>query len=286
MPRGQARQRLRSCPRRCHRPAAAQPFIRAARAPPVLETGGPLTGGAAGDRAARRARTARLSARHARSLLRPGVHPARLAAGAARPARGSTCCSKIGSPGRSGWRPPRSSAWPTRKRARDSSAIGTVAATQISAERHGLVLGEVDDMNAFAMGGIAGHAGLFSTAGDLAAIATALVAAFRGDGDLVARDVIRRFWSPSGVPGSTWRLGWDGPARVGIAGGREAVARQRRAPGVHRLLALDRSGARGRRGSALQPGPPGGPDRRSVPPIQACSARRRARRPSVMMDAE
>jgi CubicO group peptidase (beta-lactamase class C family) len=99
----------------------------------------------------------------------------------------------------------------------------TVAATQISAERHGLVLGEVDDQNAFAMGGIAGHAGLFSTAGDLAAIATALVASFRGQGQgndgLVARDVIRQFWSPSGVPGSTWRLGWDGPAESGSQAG-------------------------------------------------------------------
>ncbi len=99
----------------------------------------------------------------------------------------------------------------------------TVAATQISAERHGLVLGEVDDLNAFAMGGIAGHAGLFSTAGDLAALATALVASFRGQGQgddgLVARDVIRQFWSPSGVPGSTWRLGWDGPAESGSQAG-------------------------------------------------------------------
>ena len=95
----------------------------------------------------------------------------------------------------------------------------TVAATQLSPERHGLVLGEVDDLNAFAMGGIAGHAGLFSTAGDLAAIATALLASWRGDGALVARDVIRQFWSPSGVPGSTWRLGWDGPADSGSQAG-------------------------------------------------------------------
>jgi CubicO group peptidase (beta-lactamase class C family) len=95
----------------------------------------------------------------------------------------------------------------------------TVAATQLSAERHGLVLGEVDDMNAFAMGGVAGHAGLFSTAGDLAVIATALVAAFRGDGNLVAGDVIHQFWSPTGVPGSTWRLGWDGPAKSGSQAG-------------------------------------------------------------------
>jgi len=95
----------------------------------------------------------------------------------------------------------------------------TVAATQLSPARHGLVLGEVDDMNAFAMGGIAGHAGLFSTAGELAAIATALLASFRGEGALVGRDVVRQFWSPSRVPGSTWRLGWDGPSDSGSQAG-------------------------------------------------------------------
>ncbi|HVR64049.1 MAG TPA: serine hydrolase domain-containing protein [Polyangia bacterium] len=90
----------------------------------------------------------------------------------------------------------------------------TVAATQQSPERHRVVLGEVDDMNCFAMGGIAGHAGLFSSAADLGAIAGALAAAWRGDAEapLVGRDVIRRFWSPAGVPDSVWRLGWDGPS--------------------------------------------------------------------------
>jgi CubicO group peptidase (beta-lactamase class C family) len=100
----------------------------------------------------------------------------------------------------------------------------SVAATQVSPERHGLVLGEVDDANAFAMGGVAGHAGLFSTAAELAVIAAALVAAWRGqdaarDGWLVAPEVIREFWSPAGVPGSTWRLGWDGPAASGSQAG-------------------------------------------------------------------
>jgi CubicO group peptidase (beta-lactamase class C family) len=90
----------------------------------------------------------------------------------------------------------------------------TIAATQLCPERGRVLIGEVDDLNAAAMGGIAGHAGLFSTAADLSAIAGALVSAFRGDGSggLVDRDVVRLFWSPSGVPGSTWRLGWDGPA--------------------------------------------------------------------------
>jgi CubicO group peptidase (beta-lactamase class C family) len=90
----------------------------------------------------------------------------------------------------------------------------TIAATQICPERGRVLIGEVDDLNAAAMGGIAGHAGLFATAADLSAIAGALTTAFRGQGAgaLVDRDVVRLFWSPSGVTGSTWRLGWDGPA--------------------------------------------------------------------------
>jgi CubicO group peptidase (beta-lactamase class C family) len=104
------------------------------------------------------------------------------------------------------------------------------AATQLCPERGHVLLGEVDDLNAAAMAGVAGHAGLFSTATDLSAIAAALVRAFRGEAGadaLVERDVIRTFWSPSGIAGSTWRLGWDGPAashsQAGARLAREAV---------------------------------------------------------------
>jgi CubicO group peptidase (beta-lactamase class C family) len=104
------------------------------------------------------------------------------------------------------------------------------AATQLDPERGHVLIGEVDDLNAAAMGGVAGHAGLFSTAADLSTIASALVRAYRGEAGrrpLVDRDVIRSFWSPSGVPGSTWRLGWDGPAaahsQAGTRLSREAV---------------------------------------------------------------
>ncbi len=98
-------------------------------------------------------------------------------------------------------------------------AARSVAATQLCPERGRVLVGEVDDLNAFAMNGVAGHAGLFSTAADLSAIAGALCAAFRGRGGLVDRDVVRLFWTPSGVPGSTWRLGWDGPAPAGSQAG-------------------------------------------------------------------
>lgn len=101
----------------------------------------------------------------------------------------------------------------------------SIAATQLCPERHRVLIGEVDDLNAMAMGGIAGHAGLFSTAEELSRIAGALCRAWRGestgnlDGALVDRDVVRMFWTPSGVEGSTWRLGWDGPAAASSQAG-------------------------------------------------------------------
>jgi CubicO group peptidase (beta-lactamase class C family) len=96
----------------------------------------------------------------------------------------------------------------------------SIAATQLCPERHRVLIGEVDDLNAMAMGGVAGHAGLFSTAEELSRIAGALVRAWRGDGGtLVDRDVVRVFWTPSGVAGSTWRLGWDGPAAASSQAG-------------------------------------------------------------------
>jgi CubicO group peptidase (beta-lactamase class C family) len=98
----------------------------------------------------------------------------------------------------------------------------SVAATQQCPERGRLVLGEVDDLNAFAMGGIAGHAGLFSDAADVSAIAAALVASWKGASSsslLVDPQIVRTFWASAGVPGSTWRLGWDGTAARGSQAG-------------------------------------------------------------------
>jgi CubicO group peptidase (beta-lactamase class C family) len=105
-----------------------------------------------------------------------------------------------------------------------------VAATERCPVRGRVVVGEVHDLNAYAMGGVAGHAGLFGTAADVGTLAHALCAAYRGaplqagTRPLVARDVLRRFWSPAGVPGSTWRLGWDGPSPSGSLAG-DLIAR-------------------------------------------------------------
>ncbi|HWG15989.1 MAG TPA: serine hydrolase domain-containing protein [Streptosporangiaceae bacterium] len=54
----------------------------------------------------------------------------------------------------------------------------SIAATEVDGDQRlvpGTVWGEVHDGNAFALGGVSGHAGLFSTAADLAAFTTALL---------------------------------------------------------------------------------------------------------------
>ena len=71
--------------------------------------------------------------------------------------------------------------------------------------RDGLVHGEVHDENAAAMGGIASHAGLFSTAGDLAKF----LCAWLGAG-IFPEQGTRQFTTRANIaPKSTWALGWD-----------------------------------------------------------------------------
>lgn len=87
-----------------------------------------------------------------------------------------------------------------------------VAPTEIC-PRRGLVWGEVHDENAHAAGGIAGHAGLFSSAGDLMRFAAAMNAAVRGEPGLFEPARARALATTPSVPGATWRLGWDAPSR-------------------------------------------------------------------------
>lgn len=92
------------------------------------------------------------------------------------------------------------------------------------APTEGELRGVVHDENARAMGGVAGHAGLFSTARDVSRIVHALVAAWHGVRStstprLVPSARVRQMWTPSSVPGSTWCLGWDRPSAVGSSAG-------------------------------------------------------------------
>ncbi len=84
-----------------------------------------------------------------------------------------------------------------------------------------LLVGEVDDENAFAMGGVAGHAGLFAPVREVDRIARELIACYAGRSDFVPQKIVREFWTrDSAVPDSTWALGWDTQSPQGSSSGR------------------------------------------------------------------
>jgi serine-type D-Ala-D-Ala carboxypeptidase len=86
------------------------------------------------------------------------------------------------------------------------------AATELCPSRKRLLVGEVHDENAYAMGGVAGHAGLFGPVGEVDRIAAELIACYHGRSDLVPQKIITEFWKRNDVvEGSTWALGWDTP---------------------------------------------------------------------------
>ena len=88
------------------------------------------------------------------------------------------------------------------------------AATENCPSRKRLLIGEVDDENAFAMGGVAGHAGLFAPVREVDRIAAELIACYKGRSTLVPEKIVRDFWTRDVVvPGSTWALGWDTPSQ-------------------------------------------------------------------------
>ncbi|MCA9511853.1 MAG: serine hydrolase domain-containing protein [Myxococcota bacterium] len=86
------------------------------------------------------------------------------------------------------------------------------AATENCPWRDRILWGEVHDPNASAMGGVAGHAGLFSTADDLMTFAQAWLDVWHGRSEVLPREQVLAFSERQGIPeGSDWALGWDTP---------------------------------------------------------------------------
>jgi CubicO group peptidase (beta-lactamase class C family) len=96
-----------------------------------------------------------------------------------------------------------------------------VAATEDCPWRGRVLWGEVHDPNASAMGGVAGHAGLFSTADDVMGFAQAWLDAWHGRSELLPQALVRE-WSRRQElpPGSGWALGWDTPSPGASSSGR------------------------------------------------------------------
>jgi CubicO group peptidase (beta-lactamase class C family) len=74
------------------------------------------------------------------------------------------------------------------------------------------LVGEVHDNYAAALGGVAGHAGLFGSAPAVGRFAHVMLRAARGDATLpppFSPELVRAFTTKSTVPGSSRALGWD-----------------------------------------------------------------------------
>jgi CubicO group peptidase (beta-lactamase class C family) len=86
----------------------------------------------------------------------------------------------------------------------------TIAPTEFDLNlRKRLVQGEVHDEKAFAMGGVAGHAGVFSTAPDLAAFCQMLLNGGRhGSNRILKSRTISQFTEPQSLSNGNRALGW------------------------------------------------------------------------------
>ncbi len=94
-----------------------------------------------------------------------------------------------------------------------ASLLQRIAPTENDPWRGRLLRGEVHDENAFALGGIAAHAGLFGTAPDLARFAQMLLNGGVYDQHrIVSRETLGRFTRRAGIPDSSRALGWDTPS--------------------------------------------------------------------------
>ena len=132
---------------------------------------------------------------------------------------------------------------------------GRTAPTEIDPWRGRLLCGEVHDENAWALGGVAGHAGLFGTAPAVGAFARRVLATYRADTDLARKRDARPIHHAQHRAPQLARGGVGHDAGHVLV--RDASLRtRRRAHGIHRHVALDRSPARSLHRPAHQPRAP------------------------------
>lgn len=95
-----------------------------------------------------------------------------------------------------------------------------VAPTEEDREfRHRLIQGEVHDENAWVMGGVAPHAGLFSTARDLSVFCQMLLnGGLYAHRRILERATIELFTARQNIPDSSRALGWDTPSQPSSGG--------------------------------------------------------------------
>jgi CubicO group peptidase (beta-lactamase class C family) len=87
--------------------------------------------------------------------------------------------------------------------------------TPRSTFRNRIIQGEVQDENAWVLGGVAGHAGLFSSAEDLAQFAYAML---QGGKPILRPETVTLFTRRDSIPGTSRALGWDTPSHPSQSG--------------------------------------------------------------------
>jgi CubicO group peptidase (beta-lactamase class C family) len=84
------------------------------------------------------------------------------------------------------------------------------APTRLDPWRQRLLIGEVDDDNAWALGGAAGHAGLFGAAGPVGECARHWLQVLEGRTGAFSQELAKTFIAQrTEIPGSSRALGWD-----------------------------------------------------------------------------
>jgi CubicO group peptidase (beta-lactamase class C family) len=92
-----------------------------------------------------------------------------------------------------------------------------IAPTEFDSLRGGLVRGFVHDERAYYLGGVAAHAGLFSSARDLQRFATMMLHGGTLDGQqILKRETIAQFTASAAPAFSNRALGWQKPERAGM----------------------------------------------------------------------
>ena len=88
-----------------------------------------------------------------------------------------------------------------------------IAPTEDCPWRRKVLCGEVHDDNAYVMGGVAGHAGLFSSARDIHRLLALLNSCLRGENSFLPQSLIQKFLiKDRSVKNATYALGWDTPS--------------------------------------------------------------------------
>ncbi len=99
---------------------------------------------------------------------------------------------------------------------KDAAVLKNIVPTEEDPWRGHLIHGEVHDENAAALGGVAGHAGLFGAAQAVGQVTKAWLDGYLGKPSIFKKDVVRQFVTSQ--PGTTWALGWDTPSQPSSSG--------------------------------------------------------------------